>query len=166
MTMPETYPMPDALDVPDAVDAALLDLYGRVQEDPPYTRCRAIKAGGERCKGRLNLSVTGLCLFHDPERAVEAREVRLRGSQRSIEVDAELRGSCPSPTTKVTSLEDVAEHMDWAIRAMECGAIDGKTGREIVYSLDRLRATIRDKELERKFRALQAELVKLKRADS
>ncbi len=147
-----------------AVAESRLDLYGRVDEAPPHTRCRAIKPGGERCGQFSNLSAGGLCLWHDPDRAAEALDVRRRGGTRAQEVQAEQRGTCPAPTSEIRTLEDVADHMAWAVRAMEVGAIDEKTGRSVVYSLDRLRATLRDKDLERQFKKLQRELAALKKA--
>lgn len=141
-------------------DELMLDEEAEEQGRPT---CRALKADGEPCRQVMNLSDNGLCVFHDPARTEELREMRSRGGKRMSQIIAEERGVCDAPTTALDSLDGVAEHLAWTIRAVEGGQLTAKEGRELAATLDRLRVALTDRDLHKKFRKLQKELADLKK---
>jgi integrase len=49
-------------------------------------QCQAITPAGERCRVRVNLSVDGLCLWHDPVRREEATRARVKNGGGRISI--------------------------------------------------------------------------------
>lgn len=122
--------------------------------------CTAVKGDGERCNVRAGIGPSGLCVWHDPNRAVEAAAMRSRGGsfpRGKTVVPEDLPGGPPE------TLEDVILWASWATVAVATGRIDARTSREISSMLTTLRFALERRDLKRQVEALTRQVEALRR---
>lgn len=149
-------PNPD----PGAVRALTCGDAGGVRED------------GEPCGVVVGLGPDGMCIFHSPDRAEEARLMRVAGAHAATAAKLRSRaereatwpdGLPPPPKT----IDDAKRYAAWAVDAVAkgpgAGGIDGRTAREIAGLLREFRSSAEKAELSNRVQELEAALRKAKR---
>ena len=120
---------------------------------------------GEPCAQGLNLSpLNGLCLQHDPDRAVEALQV-VQGAGRASGVSRrEARHAAPEDVPPVAkTLEDAVEWAAWAMHATACGRIDDSVGRTISTLVNSFKSAVEKRDLLREIENLRAQVDTLRK---
>lgn len=117
------------------------------------------RSNGEPCASTLGLSAAGLCLSHDPARAAEARDIRVKGGRAAGIANRAARATrmtgMPAP---LKTIRDCVAWASWAATATATGDLDIRKAREIGLMIREFRSSFQLSELERTVRRLQAEL--------
>lgn len=118
--------------------------------------CRARTASGRVCRIENNLR-DGLCLWHDPQRAQQAKAARRKGGQGRVaqrntdRKTVDVADALDAPET----LDDIAQWASWCAHSVAVGLIDARTAREISYALTTLRGTLEKRDLAKELRELR-----------
>jgi hypothetical protein len=126
---------------------------------PPVT-CAGTRKDGQPCGVTLNLSpTTGLCLQHDPERAVERAVMHETGGYASRISRREAKAAAPPTVPKApTTIEEAESFASWLTHAVCSGKIDAKVAQVAAGCLREFRGAAEKARLEREVRALREEL--------
>jgi hypothetical protein len=108
----------------------------------------------------MEISATGYCKHHDPERREQVRAEQRLGAQRGGKMRAlkdlrERAGDVPPPPT---TLDEAVAYAAWAVHAVATGRIDGRTGHEILYGLNIFKTAVKDRDIAREIKAMRERL--------
>jgi len=130
-------------------------------------RCVAIKADGERCGQKNNLSASGECLFHDSDRKRQAQAARRRGAKASHAARQAKDGrrvvdvhDAPELPKTVEDLREWAHFLVWATAT---GKIDPRTSDSITRAIKVAMETSEGSDLRDRLAELEATLAEVKR---
>lgn len=108
--------------------------------DSGVKRCLAIAASGKRCRREGRNFKNGLCRFHDPARAEELHDMRVRGAEAMVRNKA-MRRRGMAPRNVVSYLEclrrvdgrkeSICAAFDWISEKLLQGEIDPKTAQQL-----------------------------------
>ena len=123
-----------------------------------------VTLAGDPCKGFLNLSVEGLCLQHDPDRAAEGLRVVQSGGHasavaRRARLVADPEDCPPQPRT----LEDATDYAAWLTHAITVGRLDPRVGQSAAFCLQRFMSLADKRDLQKQVTSLTAALAKVER---
>lgn len=129
----------------------------------PALQCQGTKADGSPCGQVTSVSpTTGLCIWHDLERAVEATAARRRGAERTNSREPQPDDVPPPPEPK--TLDDVCAWLSWVTVALARGQVDKSVATGCTYALQNLKAALSMRELEAKYKALAQRIEALQRS--
>lgn len=101
-----------------------------------WERCPHRKDDGERCGCRTRLNPeTGLCVWHDPEREEQRRQMQRQGGKATA---AKRRpdGLLPEELPPLESHEDAQRWLDRVGRAVATGRIDNRDANSVVRAVE------------------------------
>ena len=116
-----------------------------------YARCRGITQKGEPCQVASKLSTDGLCIWHDPERAVEAELARQRGRTNRNPTVVPRDG----PPSAPRSLSDCAEFASWVLHKTAAGEMDHQRSRTLTSNVREVRISLEKRDLARQLAKLE-----------
>ena len=122
-----------------------------------------VTKSGSPCKSYLNLSDGGLCLQHDPERAVERRAFHVAGGAAAGVALRKERALPPGMPKAPKTIQDAEKFASWLTRAVCAGEIDARTAHEAAVCLREFRGASEKRILEAQVKALRADLAAAKR---
>ncbi len=122
-------------------------------------QCQGTTPDGTRCSIRSQISDTGLCVWHDPDRKTEADTLRRKGQAgRTPSRRAEVRTVEPKDTPgPLNDLDDLVRWASWVAIAVATGLIDARTARETSYALITFRGGIEKRDLSKELARLREE---------
>lgn len=126
----------------------------------PALRCQGVKPDGSPCGQTTSVSPSsGYCIWHDSERAEEAKAARERGVEKRTR-KSDIRTASPGqlPGGPPDSLEAVCRWASWVAWAAASGVIDARTARETSYALQTLRHGLEKRDLGRELADLKQQL--------
>ena len=111
---------------------------------------------------------SGLCIWHDPNRAEEASETQRRAVERAWEVNQENAKLRPVeaedlPPPLELDMPALLRRLAWVHQQVAAGKLDPDAARELRGSIREMRLLIRDQEIEERLREALAELKELRR---
>ena len=119
---------------------------------------------GVLCRVTLGIGESGLCRMHDPTRAAEAQAIRSAGGRASGAARRKAKAALPEgvPRTPKT-ISDAVTWSAWAIYQVATGGIDARTGHEIGYLVNALKAAVEKRDLLGENQELRAHVDEMKR---
>lgn len=121
--------------------------------------CGGTKANGSPCRSFLNLSASGFCLMHDPERAGQRAAMRSAGGAAAKV--ARSRGRAADPATvppRMKSLADAVSVASWIVDAVLRGDVDARTAESATKAVRQFQLGEEKATLLREIKKLRAEL--------
>jgi hypothetical protein len=122
---------------------------------PGVAYCGASTLDGGTCRQIVGLDkASGLCPFHDPERAEEVTAMRRKGAQ--VANARERQPDDTPPPAEPKTLADVITWHSWITGAFARGQLNKAECTGLAYNLQQLRAALVSRDLEREVEELRA----------
>ncbi len=121
-------------------------------------QCQGSTPDGTRCEIRSQI-VSGLCVWHDPDRRDEAAAMRRKGAAGRQPAQRTMVKTVSTAETpgKLTDLDDCVRWAAWVARAVATGKIDARTARETSYAIITLRGSLEKRDLARDLNKLRSD---------
>lgn len=122
-------------------------------------RCCGTTAKGAPCGSFLNLSESGFCLMHDPERAGERAAMRSAGGAAAKVAKTKSKAADPATTPpRMKSLADAVSVASWIADAVLRGDIDARTSEAATKAVRQFQLGEEKASLLKRISALEAQL--------
>jgi hypothetical protein len=128
---------------------------------PAVKFCGSPCEDGTPCRQIVGVNASsGKCIWHDEARIVEAAEARSRGAKASNSRERSPDDVPPPP--EPTTLQGVCDWLSWVTGALARGQIDKSVATGCSYALQNLKAALALRDLEAKYRTLEARVEALR----
>lgn len=119
-----------------------------------------VTKAGTPCRTVMNLSAdSGLCVQHDPARAVARAAMQAAGGVAAKEAKVRAKAADPSIVPPVPkNLDDATKYFAWLVDAGATGKMDARSVHECSFALKGFQSALEKRDLLREITKLRAEL--------
>ena len=120
---------------------------------------------GAPCRTSMNLSAdSGLCVQHDPARAVARAAMQAAGGAASKVAKTKAKAAEVHDIPKAPkNLEDAVHWSSWAMHAVASRTMDARTGHEVGYLVNAFKAAVEKRDLLREIEQLRRDLAEARK---